>query len=114
MSAFGKNGSALTDALASYLPAHLMSVLVAGVAFNFVFSDTVNHPLSAPGPKMRRRPKLRAEVPLKMVVAFLFVLLAVIGGFIFTAPLTYGSPGLEVAEVQRRQILDSWTLHFAK
>jgi len=97
-----------------YLPAHLMSVLVTGVAFNFVFSDTVNFPVSLPGLRMRRRPRTKAEVPLRMVIGVLVVIVAVIAGFVFTAPLTYGSPGLDTAAVGRRRILDSWTLHFAK
>jgi dolichyl-phosphate-mannose-protein mannosyltransferase len=91
-----------------------MSCLVAGVAVNFVFSDTVNFPVSFAGPRTRRRAPLRAKVPLRMVVGCMVVIAAVIGGFVFTAPLTYGSPGLSVEAVGRRRILDSWTLHFAK
>ena len=100
--------------LSSYLPAHIMSALVAGAASNFIFSDTVNFPVSLAGSKTRRRPPLKAKVPLRMVIAALGVIALVIAGFVFTAPLTYGSPGLSVEAVNRRRILDSWTLHFAK
>jgi dolichyl-phosphate-mannose-protein mannosyltransferase len=91
-----------------------MSALVAGAAFNFIFSDTINFPVSLAGSKTRRRAPLKAKVPLRMVIAALVVIGIVIGGFIFTAPLTYGSPGLSPEGVNRRRILDSWTLHFAK
>ena len=93
-----------------YLPAHLMSTLIAGVAFNFIFSDTVNYPISVPGPNTRRRPKVKAEVPKKMVIGVLVTLVAVVAGFVFISPLTYGSPGLDVEAINRRRILDTWTL----
>lgn len=88
----------------------MLSALVAGVAFNFVFSDTVTSPVSIAGATTRRRPRTKAEVPLKMVVAVAIVIVAVVAGFIFTSPLTYGSPGLSVEGINRRRILDSWTL----
>jgi hypothetical protein len=45
-----------------------------------------------------------------MVIGLLVILAAVIAGFVFTSPLTYGSPSLDVAAVNRRRILDTWTL----
>ncbi|CAD6574542.1 MAG: hypothetical protein CYPHOPRED_005451 [Cyphobasidiales sp. Tagirdzhanova-0007] len=72
-----------------YLPAHLMSALVAGVAFNFIFSETVNYPISIPGPTTRRRPRMKAEVPKKMVTGVIFTVAAIVAGFVFTSPLTY-------------------------
>lgn len=91
-----------------------MSVLVAGVALNFVFSDTVTSPVSIAGALTRRRPRTKAEVPLRMTIAVIVVMAAVIAGFVFLSPLTYGSPGLDVKGVNRRRVLESWTLHFAK
>ena len=62
---------------------------------------------------MRRRLATRARVTKSMIGAVTFILTVVIGVFIFTAPLTYGTPGLEPAQVHRRRILSTWTLHFA-
>jgi dolichyl-phosphate-mannose-protein mannosyltransferase len=41
------------------------------------------------------------------------ILTAVTWGFLFFAPLTYGSPGLDVSQVQSRKWL-GYDLHFAK
>ncbi|KAA1136978.1 hypothetical protein PGTUg99_008480 [Puccinia graminis f. sp. tritici] len=35
-------------------------------------------------------------------------------GFSFISPLTYGTPGLDPSQVNRRRLLSTWTLHFAK
>lgn len=94
-----------------YLPAHLISALVAGVVFSFLFGgDTVNYPVSIADIGTRRRPRTRAVVSKPMMIAFVVVNGLIIGGFVFLAPLTYGTPGLSADEVQTRQILSSWTL----
>ena len=46
-------------------------------------------------------------------VATILILLAVLYGFMFFFPLTYGWPGLDVKQVQRRKWL-GYDLHFAK
>ena len=53
---------------------------------------------------------MKAEVPKKMVTGVIFTVAAIVAGFVFTSPLTYGSPGLDVEAVNRRRILESWTL----
>ncbi|GAA5917760.1 hypothetical protein JCM5296_000949 [Sporobolomyces johnsonii] len=70
-----------------YLPAHVLSAFVAGA---------------------------RAEVGTGMWIALAVVVAALLANFVFLAPLTYGEPGLTPEEVNRRRILSSWTLHFAK
>ncbi|GAA5825596.1 hypothetical protein JCM11251_000303 [Rhodosporidiobolus azoricus] len=98
-----------------YLPAHLISALVAGVAFHFLFcGDTVNYPVSVAGASTRRRPRMRAEVGKAAYIGFAVVMVALLFGFNFLRPLTYGTPGLSADEVGRRRILSSWTLHYAK
>ena len=93
-----------------YLPAHLCSALVAGAVFNFVASDTVNFPVSVAGPLTRRRPRTVAVVSGRTVVAAATVGAALIAGFVFIAPLTYGTPGLDPDQVNRRRLLSTWTL----
>lgn len=94
-----------------YLPAHLLSALVAGVVFSFLFcGDTVNYPVSIADVKTRRRPRTRAVVTKGMKLAFVIVNGLILAGFVFLAPLTYGTPGLSPGEVQARQVLSSWTL----
>jgi len=97
-----------------YLPAHLCSALVAGAVFHFIASETINYPVSIAGPTTRRRPRTFAEVSRKMVIAVGVIIFLQILGFLFIAPLTYGVPGLDPAAVNRRRILSSWTLHYAK
>ena len=46
-------------------------------------------------------------------LATVVILLVVLYGFVFFFPLTYGWPGLDVAQVQRRKWL-GYDLHFAK
>lgn len=98
-----------------YLPAHLFSTLVAGVVVNFVITEEVNHPISVLGPTTRRRPIMIVEDSFKetnMLLAFMITVLYL--SFNFLAPLTYGTPGLEPDQVERRRLLSSWTLHFGK
>ncbi|KAH9461765.1 hypothetical protein Pst134EB_005686 [Puccinia striiformis f. sp. tritici] len=98
-----------------YLPAHLFSALVAGVVTNFVATEVVNHPISIIGPTTRRRPKMIVtESPKETILMVGITILFLFAGFNFIAPLTYGTPGLEADQVNRRRLLSSWTLHFAK
>ncbi|GAA5970820.1 hypothetical protein JCM11641_004467 [Rhodosporidiobolus odoratus] len=98
-----------------YLPAHVISALVAGVAFHFLFcGDTVNYPISVAGPTTRRRPRTRAQVGNGMWIAFVVTVVLLLVNFEFLKPLTYGAPGLSADQVQRRRVLSSWTLHYAK
>ncbi|KAG0146419.1 hypothetical protein CROQUDRAFT_657396 [Cronartium quercuum f. sp. fusiforme G11] len=97
-----------------YLPAHLCSTLVAGVVFNFVVTETINYPVSIAGPTTRRRSRTVADVPRQAKPILGVIVFCLVVAFNFLAPLTYGTPGLSVAEVNARRILSSWTLHFAK
>ncbi|GAA5867682.1 hypothetical protein JCM1840_006656 [Sporobolomyces johnsonii] len=98
-----------------YLPAHVLSAFVAGAVFHFLFcGDTVNYPVSVASATTRRRPRQRAEVGTGLWIALAVVVAALLANFVFLAPLTYGAPGLTPEEVNRRRILSSWTLHFAK
>ncbi|KAF3928176.1 hypothetical protein AA313_de0205663 [Arthrobotrys entomopaga] len=112
-----------------YLPAHLASSLVTGALLDFVFNsegqdETVPEHvrLAQAGKKPAHRTLTgvlpsspsapNTATPVSWIVAGV-VLAAVLGGFVFFAPLTYGSPGLSVEEVLRRKWL-GYDLHFAK
>lgn len=51
-----------------------------------------------------------SEVTRAARIAAALLLFLVIISFHFLAPLTYGQPGLEPEEVNRRRVLSSWTL----
>ena len=91
----------------------MFSALVAGAVFNFVATETINYPISVPGPLVRRRPRMVAEVTRGMRIGAFVIIVIVIAGFVFTAPLTYGTPGLDADAVNRRRILSTWTLHWS-
>lgn len=93
-----------------YLPAHLCSALVAGAVFHFVASETINYPVSVAGPTTRRRPRQVAEVGRGMVIGVAVIIAALLAGYAFLAPLTYGFPGLDPDQVNRRRLLSTWTL----
>ena len=94
-----------------YLPAHLITALVAGVVFSFLFcGDTINYPVSVADLRTRRRPRSRAVVGKGMILAFVIANALIIAGFVFLAPLTYGTPGLSAEEVHNRRLLSTWTL----
>lgn len=124
-----------------YLPAHLASCLVAGAVVEFVFNVEPNvelPPVSSPT-AARLAEKAKGYVPgavqekaaagrrkfqtakermagqslLPTWAATLVILAAVLYGFVFFFPLTYGWPGLDVAGVNRRKWL-GYDLHFAK
>ncbi|GAA5878788.1 hypothetical protein JCM16303_007182 [Sporobolomyces ruberrimus] len=98
-----------------YLPAHVLSCLIVGVVFHFLFcGDTLNYPVSIAGISTRRRPRQKAEVGKAMYIALFVVLGLLLANFEFLKPLTYGTPGLTADQVNHRRILSSWTLHYAK
>ncbi|KAL6168387.1 Dolichyl-phosphate-mannose--protein mannosyltransferase 4 [Exserohilum turcicum] len=103
-----------------YLPAHLASCLVTGALVEFVFCiepQDPEMPAAAKGHRRTRSRPVRERVAssnlLGSWIASGVILAAVFWCFLFFAPLTYGSPGLEVPQVQARKWL-GYDLHFAK
>ncbi|KAG6845492.1 hypothetical protein H0H87_008389 [Tephrocybe sp. NHM501043] len=96
-----------------YLPSHLASALIAGAVLQFVLSDTINYPISLRGTSTRARPSQYSDIGIKgpvILVIFSAILFAV---YVFMAPLTYGTPGLDGDTVNSKRLLTTWTLHFA-
>lgn len=106
-----------------YLPAHLASTLVAGALIEFIFNF---QPIRAARPaeddptgktKTRRFITAKERMGRQSFIAgwsaTAVILAATIYGFVFFAPLTYGTPGLDVEGVNARKWL-SYDLHFAK
>lgn len=115
-----------------YLPAHLASCLVTGALVEFIFNvepDLDDHTSSAIAAK---KDKITGKIPEKPRKAFqsaaerlkgqslrgtwiatAVVLSAVLYGFYFFFPLTYGWPGLTPAQVNARKWI-GYDLHFAK
>lgn len=116
-----------------YLPAHLASTLVTGALVEFIFNLDPRIPASAAAPAEddpsgkskglrsarfpRRFVTAKERMGVKSLVAgwlaTLLVLAVTIWGFCFFAPLTYGTPGLDVDGVNARKWLN-YDLHFAK
>ena len=114
-----------------YLPAHLASALVTGALLEFVFTtdpvglDELNHGSTTDAKVSKKKGgniSQRRSLPAKermggsmlgLWVAACAILAAVIGGWYFFLPLTYGKPGLDVAGVNARKWL-AYDLHFAK
>lgn len=106
-----------------YLPAHLASCLVTGGLVDFIFN--IEHvPIAAPKgpPSKSAKNGARSQVTKErfannnLILAWAasgVILAAVIFGFVFFAPMTYGTPGLDVEGVLRRKWLD-YDFHFAK
>ncbi|SCV67439.1 BQ2448_5050 [Microbotryum intermedium] len=103
-----------------YLPAHVCSAMLTGAVFQFVVSETINSPISiAPtaavaSTTFRRQRKQFAEVGKGMILGVIGVVGLLVVGYVWFAPLTYGLPGLEPEQVNRRRWLSTWTLHYAK
>lgn len=93
-----------------YLPAHIASALVTGALIEFMFNID---PASAESMNRPVRARLGRSSLFAIWTAAIAVLAVTIWSFAFFAPLTYGSPGLDVAGVQARKWL-SYDLHFAK
>ena len=103
-----------------YLPAHLASALVAGALLEFIFN--VEPILEDPAASKKKgvvskhlpaREKLAGQNLLASWAAAGVIITILIGGWYFFLPLTYGYPGLSVAEVNARKWL-GYDLHFAK
>ena len=117
-----------------YLPAHLASALVTGALLEFIFNldadgldsnfiaqSSGRSPTKAKhGGELDRTGK-RVVVPAKQRAGGMIglwaasgvVLAAVLFGWFWFLPLTYGKPGLSAAEVNARKWL-GYDLHFAK
>jgi len=115
-----------------YLPAHLASCLVTGALVQFLFSRGFDGPVS-PGvvvpptatdarsahlqPSSGGVPRPAVHVRehdqgvLRAVGAA--ILLALIFGFLWFAPITYGYPGCSVEKIKGMKWLDTWDFHFA-
>ncbi|KAG4441152.1 hypothetical protein IFR05_003373 [Cadophora sp. M221] len=104
-----------------YLPAHLASALVTGALLEFIFNvepviDDVpaNKKTGTPAKKhLPAREKLVGQNLMASWAAVVVILTIVIGGWYYFLPLTYGYPGLDVAQVNARKWL-GYDLHFAK
>ena len=106
-----------------YLPAHLASCLVVGALTQFLFSRGFDGPVS-PGVVVPGRPASRGtsgpavvkrdqdQLLLRLVGAG--IVLAVFVGFVWYAPLTYGTPGCSVERLKGMKWLDTWDFHFMK
>ncbi|KAK0961533.1 Dolichyl-phosphate-mannose--protein mannosyltransferase 4 [Friedmanniomyces endolithicus] len=118
-----------------YLPAHLASALVAGAVVEFITNieppelatfteaqlqeakkgSTRTQTQQAEG-VLRSRPIRERIGGQSLVVTWAaagVIVAALVGGFLFFAPLTYGRPGLSVEQVTARKWLN-YDLHFAK
>lgn len=89
-----------------YLPAHIASALVTGALIEFMFNV---EPVNASNSRRR----FGRSSLLSIWAASIAVLAVTIWSFVYFAPLTYGTPALDVASVQARKWL-SYDLHFAK
>lgn len=115
-----------------YLPAHLASCLVTGALVEFIFNidpvldDETAAVISAKKdkvaskvPEKARRSfqtaqeRLKGQSLLGTWIATFVILSAVLYGFYFFFPLTYGWPGLNPQQVNARKWL-FYDLHFAK
>ncbi|OAL74525.1 mannosyltransferase [Trichophyton violaceum] len=100
-----------------YLPSHVASVLVTGALVEFIFNiDPAGLSEDFVASKPGRGPlkiKHTRQSLLAIWAATIAILGATIWGFGFFAPLTYGTPGLDVAGINARKWL-SYDLHFAK
>jgi dolichyl-phosphate-mannose-protein mannosyltransferase len=105
-----------------YLPAHLASCLVTGALVEFIFCIEPQDPQTpgTPAEKGHRRTRSRpvrervaTASQLGSWIATGVILAATLWCFLFFAPLTYGSPGLTIEQVQARKWL-GYDLHFAK
>jgi dolichyl-phosphate-mannose-protein mannosyltransferase len=110
-----------------YLPAHLASTLVTGALVEFIFniqpiraSQTADEAEADPSGKSKASGRFVAakeRMGSRSLIAGWIATLVILGvtfwGFCFYAPITYGTPGLDVQGVNARQWLN-YDLHFAK
>ena len=100
-----------------YLPAHVCSVLAMGSVLDELTSAAMDLPLSPPGPLLapgRLRPHMRRRPVLATYVAGTLLTLALLGMFVFMAPLTYGHVGLDADAIRARQWRPTWRMQFLK
>ena len=98
-----------------YLPAYVCALLVLGGIIDFFAGNSINLPLSVPGPLLtadRRRSRLRLGTTKALWVICGALIVAGIAMFVFLAPFTYGIDLVTGDRVIRRRILSSWTLHY--
>lgn len=116
-----------------YLPAHLASTLVTGALVEFIFNieptnlgSFAEHQLQLAknGSKQTQaeqglasnkpiRERIAGQSLLATWAASGVIVAFVIASFIYFAPLTYGSPGLTIEQVNARKWLN-YDFHFAK
>lgn len=113
-----------------YLPAHLASCLVAGAIVEFIFNiepqeiqnlgsgkPIVDGKKSSNAQAAQRSKPIRERIAGQTLLATWaasgVVVAALVWGFWFFSPLTYGKPGLTVAQVLARKWLN-YDFHFAK
>jgi dolichyl-phosphate-mannose-protein mannosyltransferase len=112
-----------------YLPAHLASCLVTGGLCQFLFSRGFDGPVS-PGvvvpanrgvPAGARSPTTRSPVVMRrehdqtvLRIVGGIIVVALLVGFAWFAPLTYGVPGCSVERLHGMKWLDTWDFHFTK
>lgn len=91
------------------MPAQILAAMVSGSMVHFIVTESVNSPISIPGPLLRlRRRRAFARNPLSLWVVIGALLLAVVFFLVFLKPLSYGTPGLSPAQVNRRKLLRTW------
>jgi dolichyl-phosphate-mannose-protein mannosyltransferase len=104
-----------------YLPAHIASALVTGALVEFIFNVEPLSPeeledkkrTAASAKALPVRERLASSSLYAAWAATAVMWAALIWGFWFFAPLTYGNPGLTVDQVLKRKWL-GYDLHFAK
>ena len=115
-----------------YLPAHLASTMVAGALIEFIFNfqpirpkQTAQEAEADPSGKSKStdasgnlrfipsKERMGRQSFVAGWLATLVILGITIWGFCFYAPITYGTPGLDVDGVIARKWL-GYDLHFAK
>ncbi|ORZ03032.1 putative PMT4-dolichyl-phosphate-mannose--protein O-mannosyltransferase [Syncephalastrum racemosum] len=100
-----------------YLPAQTCNYLLLGAVFQFMFIDGVDSPVSRmEGAKPLHHKLIRMKSALTQVswAAAAVILIGQFAMFVFLSPLTYGTPGMDVAQVIQHKLLNSWDLQFAK
>lgn len=102
-----------------YLPAHIASSLVTGALVEFVFcvEPIEKEVASKDGAKKKQYSQCSSISTVQNLLpawlAFAVITAAVIAGFLFFVPLTYGTIGMSAEEVNARKWL-GYDLHFAK
>lgn len=96
-----------------YLPALILGYMLGSVLFQFAFVHGIEHPVSLGQPN-RAVLVHKCRSGQTAIVAACILIACQFACFLFFAPITYGSPGLDVNGVLARKWLPSWDYHFAK